>query len=283
VWRSFQRSQAQVSPVMLAPEDLGAVTDLFGAISPVAQMIDFLCQDPRFSPWRSGSSGVPALRTSHTLTASISLEGSFDHYWKARPKGLRQTIARSLRRAEAEGAPVSLRSVESPEEIGGAVREFGLMESRGWKGAQGTAVNPENAQGRFYAEVFEAFARTNQAIAYELYAGDLAISRQLALTSGSMCITLKTTHEEAYRHLSPGRVLDYEMLRLEFERRRFDRIELYTDADQAQLRWTTSDRWIEHVSCFRSSLAQATYTIARSALTGLRRLSGGPAAQPGNS
>lgn len=280
VWRSFQRSQAQVSPVMLAPEDVDAVTDLFRLLSPVAQMIDFFCQDPDFSPWQNGARGMPILRASHTRTASISLEGSFDAYWKARPKGLRQTIARSLRRAQAEGTPAALRIVERPDEVVGAVREYGLMESRGWKAAEGTAVSPENAQGRFYAEVLEAFATTNQAIVYELYAGDRAISRQLALAGGAMCITLKTTHDEGRRDLSPGRVLDYEMLRLEFARARFSSIELNTDADQAQLRWTTSDRWIEHVTCFRSSLARTTYTIARSALSGLRRLTGAADTQP---
>lgn len=274
VWSSFQRSQAQASPVLLAPQDLGALPDLFRALSPAAQIIDFYCQDPHYSPWHAGSAGLPAISSAHTLTASISLDGGFEEYWRARPKGLRQTISRSLKRAAAEGNPVTLRAVEDPALIGEAVREFGLLESRGWKGACGTAVSPDNAQGRFYAEVFEAFGRANQAVAYELYAGDRAIARQLALYCGPMCITLKTTHDEDYRRLSPGRVLDYEMLKLEFARRRFDRMELYTDADAAQLRWTTSDRWVEHVTCFRSTVAKTAYTMARSALARLRRLRG---------
>ena len=282
-WRTFQRSQAQASPVLLAAEDLPTLPALFRALPGSAQAIDFMCQDPHFSPLLSRPVGRPRRFTRYTLTAVIDLRGHFDAYWRARPRGLRQTIARSLRRAEAEGAPLHLRTVEDPAAMEEAVRQFGLMESRGWKHGEGTAVSPDNVQGRFYAEVFRAFAETGQAISYELYAGEDAIARQLALASGHMCITLKTSYDERHRELAPGRVLDHEMLRLEFERRRFDRIELYTDADQAQLRWTTSDRWIEHVTCFRSAAAGSTYTIARALLTGLRRLSGGPAVQPGNS
>lgn len=283
VWTTFQRSQAQASPVLLFPEDVGELGRLYPALSPFAQAIDFLCQDPHYSPWSSCRLGSSTLSTMHALTASIALEGQFDSYWRARPRGLRQTISRSLRRAELEGAPLVLRVIEDSVRMESAVREFGLLESRGWKGVEGTAVHPDNAQGRFYAEVFQAFAATGQAISYDLHAGGCVIARQLALVSGPMCITLKTTYDERFRHLAPGRVLDYAMLQMEFDRRRFERMELYTDADQAQLRWTTSDRWIEHVTCFRSAAAKTAYTMARSALATLRRVGGGGTmTQPGD-
>lgn len=281
-WTTFQRSQAQASPVLLAPDDLGSLSTLFRSLPTFTQAIDFLCQDPHFSPLVAQATDRPRRFTRYTLTAMIDLRGSFQGYWRARPQGLRQTISRSLRRADLEGTPLALHTVEDAAHMEEAVREFGLLESRGWKSGGGTAVSPDNAQGRFYAEVFRAFAETGQAISYQLHAGGEVIARQLALASGQMCITLKTTYDERFRHLAPGRVLDYEMLRMEFDRRRFDRIELYTDADQAQLRWTTSDRWIEHVTCFRSAAARSTYTVARSVLAGLRRLAGGHAVQTGD-
>lgn len=270
LWRSLQRSQAQVSPQLMAAADLPALGALFGALPGTVLAIDFLCQDPYFSALLVAPDAVSRRYERHSLTASIDLRGHFEAYWQARPRGLRQTIARSFKRAEAKGTPLRLVTVEAPDRIEDAVHRFGRLESRGWKGAEGTAVSPENAQGLFYAEVFRAFAETRQAISYELYAGDKMIAQQLALASGTMCITLKTTYDERHRELAPGRVLDYEMLRLEFARRRFDRIELYTDADEAQLRWTTGDRWVEHVTCFRSPLVGTAYTVARACTEGFR-------------
>lgn len=270
LWRSLQRSQIQAAPQLLTAADMPALGALFGALPGTVLAIDFLCQDPYFSALLVAPDAGPRRYERHSLTANIDLRGHFDAYWQARPRGLRQTIARSFKRAEAKGTPLRLVTVEAPDRIEDAVHRFGRLESRGWKGAEGTAVSPENAQGLFYAEVFRAFAETEQAISYELYAGDEMVAQQLALASGTMCITLKTTHDERHRELAPGRVLDYEMLRLEFARRRFDRIELYTDADEAQLRWTTGDRWIEHVTCFRSPLIGTAYTVARACTEGFR-------------
>jgi len=271
LWRTWHRSQAQAAPQLLASSDLPALRTLFSTLPGTVLAIDFLCQDPCYSALLVDPGAGYRRYERHSRTASIDLSGHFDSYWQARPRGLRQTIARSFKRAEAKGTPLRLETVEEPDRIEEAVRQFGLMESRGWKGGEGTAVSPDNAQGRFYAEVFRTFAETGQAISYELYAGNEVIARQLVLTSGLMCITLKTTHDEHYRELAPGRVLDYEMLRLEFARRRFDRVELYTDADAAQLRWTTGDRWIEHVTCFRSPLVGSAYTVARACTNALRR------------
>lgn len=271
LWRSLQRSQAQTSPQLLAEADLPALESLFGVLPGTVLAIDFLCQDPHFSALLTAPGAGHRRYEHHSRTANIDLRGHFEAYWQARPRGLRQTIARSLKRAEAKGAPLRLAIVEESDGIEDAVRRFGLLESSGWKGEEGTAVSPENAQGKFYASVFCEFATTGQAISYELYAGDEMIAQQLALAAGTMCITLKTTHDERYRELAPGRVLDYEMLRLEFARRRFDRFELYTNADEAQLRWTTGDRWIEHVTCFRSPLIGTAYTVARACTEGFRQ------------
>lgn len=145
------------------------------------------------------------------------------------------------------------------------MRQFGLMESRGWKAKVGTAVHPDNPQGRYYREVFDAFAREGRAIAYELCAGDAVIARQLALASGPIVVTLKTTYDESFRRVAPGRLLDYEMLRFEFERKRFEAVELCTRADDMQLRWATSPRPMFHLSIYRSSLARRSVHWLREA------------------
>ena len=39
-----------------------------------------------------------------------------------------------------------------------AVERYAALESRGWKGLEGTAVGSDNVQGRFYDEVLRGFA-----------------------------------------------------------------------------------------------------------------------------
>ena len=271
VWCNFQRSQMQISPVLLPPEAFHRLAELFRLLPMGTLAIEFLNQDRAFVAWPEALTQRPTAELMDAgLTGSISLAGSFDDYWSARPRKLRTDIAAYLRRLAAEGRPVRLEVVEDVEPVVDAVRAFGLMESRGWKARGGTAVHPDNAQGRFYAEVFEAFARTGQAIGYALHAGDAVIARQLALVAGPMMLTLKTTYDERFRHVAPGRLLDYEMLRHEFARRRFSTVELCTRADDMQLRWATAHREVVHVSLFRSAQARAVFQGLRQVARGLR-------------
>lgn len=266
VWRNFQRSQMQISPVLLPEKEFPRLRELFPHLPAGALAIEFLNQDRGFVRWpgdMTESTAVELLDAGQT--GSISLSGSFDAYWHSRSRKLRSDIAAYLRRLLAEGRPVRLEVVEDVQGVLEAVRSFGLMESLGWKAKGGTAVHPDNAQGRFYAEVFEQFAGTGQAVAYALWAGDEVIARQLALVSGAMMLTLKTTYDERFRHVAPGRLLDYEMLRHEFERQRFATVELCTRADDMQLRWATEDRAVVHVSLFRSPRARTVFRGLRHA------------------
>ena len=47
-----------------------------------------------------------------------------------------------------------------------------ILESAGWKAGSGTAVAPDNAQGRFYRAMLEAFAARGQARIYRYRFGD---------------------------------------------------------------------------------------------------------------
>lgn len=266
VWRNFQRSQMQVSSVLLAPEDFPRLTELFEALPVGTLAIEFLNQDRAYVGWPDALIASPVVELLDAgQTGTIALDGSFEDYWRARSRNLRRDVAHWIRLLAEQGTPVSLRVVEDPVLVRESVRQFGLMESRGWKAQGGTAVHPDNAQGRFYDEVFESFAREGRAIAYELYAGEVAIARQLALATGPMMVTLKTTYDEDFRRFAPGRLLDYEMLRHEFARRRFRTVELCTRADDMQLRWATTARSVFHLSLFRSKLARQAFHRLRQA------------------
>lgn len=261
-WRLMHRSQAEALPVLIEGRDLEQIPPLMRTISPWTICLDFLHQDPLYSPWNGCATSPLAIVKPHARTASLSLSGTFEAYWHARPKSLRQNIARSVRKAHAELGPLTLRVVEDPAGVRRSVLDFGAMESRSWKAEGGTAITPDNAQGRFYQDVLERFARTGQGLSYELFAGDMVIARQLAIANHDICITLKTTYAEEFGRYSPGRLLDHEMLRLEFDRKRFGRIEFYTKADGLQLQWATESREINHVTCCRSELARRAYLFA---------------------
>ena len=91
------------------------------------------------------------LRTlDYIRTARITVEGSsFEKYWTSRGRNLRKNMRRQLnvlKRAEIEPR---LEVLSRPEEMAQAIADYGRLESAGWKAETGTAIHPDNDQGRF--------------------------------------------------------------------------------------------------------------------------------------
>ncbi|MGM9479725.1 GNAT family N-acetyltransferase [Roseateles sp. NT4] len=260
VWASFLPSQTQIGPSLIPPDlDMGG---LFAALPGYASELDLLCNDPRFGDLRD-LPGRPVNSLPHALTMSVSLRDSFDDYWAQRPRKLIQNMRRYLRRLQSEVEGERLQVISSPEDIAAAVERYAALESSGWKGREGTAVSRDNPQGRFYAEVMREFAARGEALVYELWLGDVLIASRMVLLRAGMAVMLKTAFQETFDRFAPGRLLLLRTLEDLFRRLPGGVVEFYTDADADLLAWSTSQRWINHVSVYRHRGLPAVYDLLR--------------------
>lgn len=272
-WHSFLPSQLQVAPILLPPSLFPDTGKLFGRLpgAPVLA-IDWLCQDAPYSPCFSGHAGAPQEAVAHATTMNVDTCRSFSDYWTHRSKNLRQNLSRLQHKLERERQQTRLEVLTGEAEVLDILTRFGLMESAGWKGKNGTAIHPDNTQGRFYAEVLSAFARTGQARAYVLYQNERLASIKLCIQNERMLVILKTSYDEALADYSPGRILQYQLFQRELPGRDFETIEFYNHANADALRWSTGSRPIRHLSLYRNTLAQGLIGLVHR----LRR----PGAQP---
>ncbi|MBS1139960.1 MAG: hypothetical protein H6R13_1413 [Proteobacteria bacterium] len=267
IWGSFFPAQTQAAPVLLKTDtDLMGV---FGVLPRTVNQIDFLGQDPDYSPVKD-SLTKPRESIDHAKTISIKLSGSFESYWNERSKNLTKNIKRYRNRIEQSGAAYSFVSIESAGEMEAAVTRYGHLETSSWKGREGTAVAPDNQQGEFYAEMMQRFAGSGNAIVYELWIDDRLAASRLVISSSQMLIILKTAYDESMSSFAPGRLLLYEVIRDSFNRIPGGTIEFYTNATQDQLAWATHHRVIAHQTVFRNE----AYALLRQAIKFSKRLLG---------
>lgn len=260
-WSTFLPDQAQLSPVML--QDPRGLAELFRPLPGMPWTIEVLCQDPLFTCVPDADAESTMRHQDHALTMSIALDGTFQDYWEQRPKKLVQNMRRYRKRALEDKGPCRMETIESPAAMRDAVARYAGLESSGWKGAEGTALGADNQQGRFFLEVMQAFAQDGHATVYEYFIGDRLAASRLMIRSEQMLVALKTTYDESLSPFAPGRLLLQDLLSFEFESKRAQSIEFYTNATPDQLAWSTASRSIRHTNIFRNRVVGAAYSALK--------------------
>lgn len=251
VWTQFVPDQAQSAPVLLESVDL--LKELFSTLPGPAWSIELLCQDPHFVPSTLLEERPTSRLQPHALTINVELRDSFESYWHSRSKNLVKNMQRYQKRLHEEHGATELRIFTAPEHMHDAVARYGELESKGWKGQAGTAVNIENVQGQFYAELMTRFAETGQAKVVEYWLGEKLAASRLLISCRDLTVILKTSYDESLSKFAPGRLLLKDYLEHAFAGKRVSTVEFYTDATPDQLAWATGQRHISHIMLFRAT------------------------------
>ncbi len=246
-WKTFQPSQTQIGCYLISNEK--AIKPLIKKLGLFSIILDMHCLDASFSSEISESVDDQYF---HAKTFNIQNNHRFDEYWDARPRKLRQNVRRYIKRASLDFERVELNVIDEQQKLATALSYYGNIETQGWKGKIGTAINIMNVQGEFYNKIIEKFSPSRQFKIYELYFGDVLVASRMAITNSEMLLMLKTTYLEEYKKYAPGRTLLYRVLEHEFVNGTQETIEFYTNASSDQLEWSTSDRNIDHIRIFRN-------------------------------
>lgn len=281
LWQSFQPAQLPLGAwVAHRDDDLQALSrSLVRALPGLSLGLGVTQVDPMFQ--NRPDDGAQIRIQDYIDTAWVDVAGNFDAYWDARGKNLKQNTRKQRSKLHADGMVTSLDCVTSPEGVEQAIRDYGALESAGWKAAGGTAVNPDNAQGRFYRKVLESFCALGRGRIYRYRFGDKVVSMDLCLDNGSMIVILKTAYDESYKTVSPSTLMRQDEFRHLFEEGRFQRIEFYGKVLEWHTRWTTQSRTVFHATTYRWPLLKRLHRQFNGARRVAQAISGGEAAERG--
>lgn len=254
VWTTFQPSQAPLGAWVnhrgnnLATLANGLIKELPG----IPLLLGVTQQDPALTPRPENDSHVRAI--DYIRTARITVEGSFDDYWAQRGKNLRQNLKRQRNRLSKDGVKTDLDIITDTDLIHTAVAEYGRIESSGWKTKTGTAIHPDNTQGRFYTEMLQNFSHTGDCRIYRYLYNKKVAAMDLCITGGDTLIILKTTYDESYTTSSPAMLMRQEAFNRIFEQGDIKHIEFYGKVMDWHTKWTTEIRTMYHLNCYRWSM-----------------------------
>ncbi len=260
IWETFQPSQFPLGAWIARPgtDFPSLLKELIKALPGVAIGIGVTQIDPLLQARPAETASLQTL--DYIQTAWVEITGSFDEYWEARGKNLKQNLRKARTKLQNDGVTIHLECLTDAASVAAAIREYGVLESAGWKAEGGTAIHPDNAQGRFYRAMLENFCRQGRARIYRYHLNDHVVAMDLCIENDSTIVILKTAYDEAYKAASPAFLMRQDQFREFFAEGRLKRIEFYGKVMEWHTRWTDSQRTLYHVTAYRWSLLQTLHT-----------------------
>jgi len=248
---TYQPSQAPIGLAVrdpaVAPSDL--LRGLQAALPWHCVLFSLMQQDPDLTP-RPEENG--RLRTvDYIRTARVAVDGTFEEYWKARGRNLRKNLKRQRNGLTRDGVVTRLEVLERPEKVAEAIAAYGRLESASWKAGEGTAIHPENDQGRYYRTMLENFCRRGEGRIYKYWYGDKLAAMDLCIHRHGVLIILKTTYDETIQTSSPAMLMRQDAFEEIFADGGFKRIEFYGKVMDWHTKWSDDIRTLFHVNCAR--------------------------------
>ena len=262
LWETFQPSQLPLGAWLVTPglELEPVLAALLMKLPGFALAIGITQQDPILLP---RPTDTPRLQTlDYIQTAWVEVTGSFEDYWNARGKNLRHNMRKQRSKLDADGIRTRLEVLRSPDEVGEALVDYGILESAGWKAAKGTAIHPDNSQGRFYRTMLEAFCEQGAGRIYRYRFGDKVVAVDLCIEADDVLVILKTTYDESNKTLSPAFLMREDAFKPLFSEGRIARVEFYGKLMDWHTRWTDRARTLYHVNYYRWSWLAAVQRAA---------------------
>jgi GNAT acetyltransferase-like protein len=253
VWETYQPSQAPLGLILCGStaNSSDELISLLRSLPGYAIQLSVLHQDPDYSPFQAVNGDGRLEKLDYIRTARIPLAGTFQEYWQAREPRVRKNNDRLRRRMEEKGLRVQFVALRDPAEVADAIREYGRLESKGWKAQEGTAVTPDNVQGQFYRELLEGFCARGEGVIYQLRVNGMVVASDLCLVRQGMLVLLKTAYDEEWSVYSPAFLLREDVVRTLYTEGKIRTYEFYGPLMDYQLRWTDQIRTLYHLTCFR--------------------------------
>jgi CelD/BcsL family acetyltransferase involved in cellulose biosynthesis len=265
IWETFQPSQAPIGLILLAgPDKTGKeLLQITRQLPGYALQLSVLQQDPDHTsfPLLEGANHVESLE--YIRTARITLPPTFEEYWKARGTNLRHNMARRRRRLAEQGYSLELHGLRQPGQVAEGIREYGRLETKGWKAREGTAVGEDNVQGRFYRELFEGFCARGQGVIYQLRLNGQVAASELCLMHNGMIVFLKTAYDEDLNDFTPAFLMREEIMKELYAVGQIRVIEFYGRVMEWHTRWTNEIRALYHLTCYRHPWVKQLRKIAK--------------------
>jgi CelD/BcsL family acetyltransferase involved in cellulose biosynthesis len=146
------------------------------------------------------------------LSPYLKMSCDFDKYFAGLSANARSHARKVWKRANSKGKVVIKKMTKHSEIINSLDTAFDIS-SRSWKGDIGTDMGNTEESRRFYKQLSDVGSKKGWIILWILYLDDAPVAMQFHVIYGGYAFLFRSDFDEKFRDLSPGTVLDFEVLK----------------------------------------------------------------------
>ena len=264
-WRTFQPAQAPLGPILLGNSDNleTQMNRLMCSLPGYALGFGVTQQDPEKTYFHGLTENSKIEYVPYIKTARLTLNGTFDEYWRARGRDLSGNLRKRSNRLEKSGVEVEMRVMRDVKDVADCLVQYGKLEGMGWKGREGTAVTIENVQGAFYQDMLERFCENGEGVVYTLLFNGETVAGDLCVERDGIHISLKIAYDESVKQHSPSFMLRKRIYESLYKEGNIKIVEFYGRFREWHAKWTDESRRMFHVNFYRSSLVPLARNLVK--------------------
>jgi len=180
----------------------------------------------------------------HTHVARISLrspilkvESDWTSFYSQKSQRFKKRIRYAKNKLKRHGA-IEVRECHDPKEVKSLLGQVFDIGSQSWKEKIGFAIGSTPERRTFFSKLPDSLGSRGIVSLWYLSLNNQMIAFEYHVKQQRITYALRAEFDEAYRHLGPGSVLDFEVARSLFE----NDVESYNmcgSPDEYKLRWTS--------------------------------------------
>lgn len=195
---------------------------------------------------------IPAHSIQEACAPWLSVSGNWDEFLAGIPRKLRNTIKRCRKKAEEIGT-VNFINIEQGPQISSELEALFELEAMSWKGEEGTAIKVDRQVVQFYRRLADWAIRDRRLLIFLHNLNGRMISASLCLRSGATVFGLKLAHDISLGKLSPGTLLQGDILKHLFSQSDIAVYNFLGSCDEWKMRWGASSGQNHSVTIYPAS------------------------------
>lgn len=169
----------------------------------------------------------------------ISLTSDWDTYFSKRSSKFRKTLRNELNRLNRSGR-IAIEEINNIN-LSNVLVEITNISARSWKGKEKSDMGKSKENLQFFSTLSKMASEKGWLSIWLLRQNDKTIAMEYHLKYKNKIFALRGDFDEEYRYLSPGSVLDYNIVRHMFQSR-VSEYDMCGGSYEYKMRWTSTTR-----------------------------------------